>query len=768
MAIPNFWRINEWCKASNGYAMANAQVFFLAQPANTSAFPPTPQVQLYSDPFGLTPIPQPLVADGYGFVYAYVAAGTYTMVVALSNVIQNVYADQSYGLSGASTAQISLQTNGIPNANQGLLNLVGAGDVTVNTNALGQTVIESTGTVIPGTGTGGYVVTAFSGVISAPNNDILTADGLGNAKDSGVLVSSLAPTANTALTGTTTIALANITNANGVLNATDFPGADIGAQVNNAIAALPAEGGTVLIPASATNYNFTTTIVIPRLVKVCGQSAFGTILNYTGTTGWAVIASDASAAGAYAPEGGLEDLTLRGQSASNLTGAIYIGGSDGVVAGSGTVNTSGTSVTSESGTGFSTGTWGDGTIIFINGVPYPIASVGSSSSITLSTSAGTQNGVSYFVVASPSTAINPSTNFGDHFNINRVRIFFNVSSGAGSFAVGVQWGTNAWSTTIFQSVISFCGVGMLFPYTVGSTSGECISVVNSLIGNNYQGLYAGCGAGGTDFHVTNCSFDYNTSWAIQIGYAANSSIMASFNGCHIEQTTNWLLNYGITTCSDCEFTGAAISSGYLISSGYQALSIIGCQLEAGLTGSGALFNGSGSPAVVIDGWANVTVNNVATYFDRLGNGTLAGNLGVIGSIAALGNELTVGAVGVPAIVYLSNTPGKSAVVTNATVFSTTAAGYYRVSGQVWPTTLSSGAWQIYPATTVTPNGATGAQTFAIGDVISIGTSYTVTASNPSQIFYLASGATIGISTVTQSGSNSGGVYSYIVTIERLG
>ena len=72
---------------------------------------------------------------------------------------------------------------------------MGAGDVTINTNALGQTVIESTGTVIPGTGTGSYVVTAFSGMISAPNNDILTADGSGNAQDSGVLVSSLAPKA---------------------------------------------------------------------------------------------------------------------------------------------------------------------------------------------------------------------------------------------------------------------------------------------------------------------------------------------------------------------------------------------------------------------------------------------------------------------------------------------------------------------------------------------------------------------------------------------
>ena len=88
MAIPAFWRIDEFVKAANGYAMANGQVFFCTQPANTVAFPPSPLAQLYADPFGLTPISQPLVCDGFGHVDAYVAAGTYTMVVALSNVIR--------------------------------------------------------------------------------------------------------------------------------------------------------------------------------------------------------------------------------------------------------------------------------------------------------------------------------------------------------------------------------------------------------------------------------------------------------------------------------------------------------------------------------------------------------------------------------------------------------------------------------------------------------------------------------------------------------
>ena len=241
--LPAFWRIDEFVKAANGYAIANGQVFFCTQPANTVAFPPSPLAQLYADPFGLTPISQPLVADGYGFVSAYVAAGTYTMVVALSNVIQNVYADQSYGLS---SQQVVFETNGVPNPNQSVLNIVGAGDVSVTLNALGQTVVESTGFVLPGTGNGPLVVTANAGVSTAPNGDILTVDGLGNAQDSGVLISSLAPKANAALTGTTTIALANVTELNTVLYADQFPGADVSIQINAAIAAvISAGGGTV-------------------------------------------------------------------------------------------------------------------------------------------------------------------------------------------------------------------------------------------------------------------------------------------------------------------------------------------------------------------------------------------------------------------------------------------------------------------------------------------------------------------------------------------
>jgi hypothetical protein len=73
-------------------------------------------------------------------------------------------------------------------------------------------------------------------------------------------------------------------NANGILNATQFSGADIGAKVNTAFASLTS-GGTVHIPAGA--YSFATTMLVPD--SVGGTTGFhldcdaGAVLTYTGT-----------------------------------------------------------------------------------------------------------------------------------------------------------------------------------------------------------------------------------------------------------------------------------------------------------------------------------------------------------------------------------------------------------------------------------------------------------------------------------------------------
>lgn len=72
--------------------------------------------------------------------------------------------------------------------------------------------------------------------------------------------------------------------AGGPLYATSFPGANIGAQVNAAVASIPAGiGATVMIPAGT--FDFNTPIVLNKAnIGLCGQGP-GTTLNYTGGPG---------------------------------------------------------------------------------------------------------------------------------------------------------------------------------------------------------------------------------------------------------------------------------------------------------------------------------------------------------------------------------------------------------------------------------------------------------------------------------------------------
>jgi hypothetical protein len=71
---------------------------------------------------------------------------------------------------------------------------------------------------------------------------------------------------STAAPWNASLGAADIKSLNGVLNAFDFPGSDIGGRVNAAITALGTGGGTVFIPSGS--YSQTTTIVKPRNVNL--------------------------------------------------------------------------------------------------------------------------------------------------------------------------------------------------------------------------------------------------------------------------------------------------------------------------------------------------------------------------------------------------------------------------------------------------------------------------------------------------------------------
>ena len=152
----NYFRYDSWTKTAQGPAVPGAQIYVCTQPANVNSAPPSPLASIYSDPNGLVPVTQPLIADGFGHVDFYALAGLYTIVVAIGGIIQQVYPDQSLGGVGTGGAGLILQVNGTPNAVQSELNLTGSGTVTVTDNGNGTVSIA-------GAGSGGGVLGKWPG-----------------------------------------------------------------------------------------------------------------------------------------------------------------------------------------------------------------------------------------------------------------------------------------------------------------------------------------------------------------------------------------------------------------------------------------------------------------------------------------------------------------------------------------------------------------------------------------------------------------------------
>jgi hypothetical protein len=219
----------------------------------------------------------------------------------------------------------------------------------------------------------------------------------------------------------------------------------------------------------------------------------------------------------------------------------------------------------------------------------------------------------------PSTILDPSTNLDDHDNINRVRIF-KLKTGDG-FGVGIQWGNNSWSNTIFESDISFNGTGLYVPGTTSQT-GENLSILNSVIGNNIGvGLSIATG-NNINFTIVNTSFDYNGSWAVQNGTAITQNAVSLVN-CYLAQRSNWLQNYGYMNIMGVDANDGADSGilGYLIDNEAAFLTVLGGGFFN--NGTGAILNPSGvastwlGPVVTSPGANGLTPT--ATYIDRLGD-----------------------------------------------------------------------------------------------------------------------------------------------------
>ncbi len=334
--------------------------------------------------------------------------------------------------------------------------------------------------------------------------------------------------------------------------------------------------GEVYIPKGT--YTQTTSIVKPRCVKLSGASGYATTLKYTAKTGCEVVIADSSGSSLYAP-GALEDLNLVG----------------------------------------------------------PGAGPPADNHATLT--CGVYLGGSDGGPTSAATHIDPATNYGDHSNLNRIRI--------SHFGVGVQFGFNTWRDTIFESVIASNTTGVSMPANVTgnnpkSNSGENITLLNSSVLNNCGvGLFVGSGLL-ADFNLVNTSFDFNHSWAVQNGTAFSQNAVSLVNG-YIVQPSQWIQNYGRMNLDGVYATDGSLSGevGYLIDNQGDNLTVTGGQFFNG--GSGTTLNPAGVGSVWLGALVTPGLTGpVVGLIDRWGNagfGALTASSAVV-SGAVLGTTLS--------------------------------------------------------------------------------------------------------------------------------
>jgi hypothetical protein len=117
-------------------------------------------------------------------------------------------------------------------------------------------------------------------------------------------------------------------SANGVVNASLFPGSDIGAKLNNAITAVGARCGVVMLPSGS--YDLDTQVLKPRCVWIDGNNAQIKSRISDRSTPAIVTGSLDADAHPYAI-GGIRNLRLVGPGTQTGTIGIYLGGSVGSV-----------------------------------------------------------------------------------------------------------------------------------------------------------------------------------------------------------------------------------------------------------------------------------------------------------------------------------------------------------------------------------------------------------------------------------------------------
>lgn len=378
-------------------------------------------------------------------------------------------------------------------------------------------------------------------------------------------------------------------------------GSDIGAWVNAAILA-----GAARVFIGPGSFSQTTTINLPRTVRLRGAAAYHTVLNWTPSCscGWAIVLADSGGPGLAAAHGGIQDLTISGPGYGNQTGGIYLGGSDGITGGTGAVRANGDTVTWSSGTKFNTAWSVWQPIIFGNGAICLIANIASATSLTVGPCYSTPASGTYWVTGSPSTSRDPNSNYGDNVTLDRVRVF--------NFPVGLQYGNHTWLHSVRQSNFSANAANVFFPSDLTESGENEVFGDGTLISSGGFGIVlAKNGNGDVDFHLDGVSVDYNTSLGLAAG---NGNAQVTIDHSHFESQTQAIANYGSLFIANSYFTAGAPLTSYVVDNESLVCSIVNTSMFNGGTNASRIFNTAGIPCSLFSvNWSGHGLGLPANY-----------------------------------------------------------------------------------------------------------------------------------------------------------
>jgi hypothetical protein len=362
----------------------------------------------------------------------------------------------------------------------------------------------------------------------------------------------------------------------------------------------------------------------------------------------------------------------------------------------GTVDTSGTAVVRDTGAFFDTA-WPSGTTITINSVDYVISSVNSTTSITLTATAGTQTGVAYSVAANSIGLV------GSASSSFRVRI---GQSDLAHAPLGLISGSL--TTTPIGGALEYNGSnwwitdGTNTRYAI-LTSASAVTSLNGLVGDIYETYDDTIVGSDTGFSTATASGTVNTNGTINVSYNSGTHFDPTWVGGIITiagvayVVATYVSNISITTTASVP---TAIGAAYTVKTitlhiadagaGRRGLVSTGAQTFAG----DKSWNGFLSSGSYINTSVGYRVGGAAAsgYYLR-GNGTdfLASQIqaGDISGIAVTSLQGLTGGVTLTFDNTVTSATGFSLTTPSGTIGTTN--GSTAVTGSGFSTTWTSGS-----------------------------------------------------------------------------